>query len=155
LFTNVLPHLYDGAPTNGLSGNFFGMVSSSNVAVLFPGSEIDSLTTSFNFLSTYLTGFWKSNLSIEVQGYKGTNLVYDETKVASATSPTLFMFDYLDVNRLTFNAFGGQSAFAGGVDGDQFVMDNFEFEFIPEPSSLLLAVLGAASLVAFLRRKRA
>ncbi len=33
-------------------------------------------------------------------------------------------------------------------------MDNFMFEFIPEPSTLLLAALGAVSLVAFLRRKR-
>jgi hypothetical protein len=29
------------------------------------------------------------------------------------------------------------------------------FEFIPEPSSFLLAALGAISLAAFLRRKRA
>jgi hypothetical protein len=33
-------------------------------------------------------------------------------------------------------------------------MDNFMFEFIPEPSSLLLTALGAVSLVAFLRRRR-
>jgi hypothetical protein len=33
-------------------------------------------------------------------------------------------------------------------------MDNFTFEFVPEPSSLLLAALGGVSLVAFLRSKR-
>jgi hypothetical protein len=34
-------------------------------------------------------------------------------------------------------------------------MDNFSFEFVPEPSTFLLAGLGGVSLVAFLRRKRA
>jgi hypothetical protein len=33
-------------------------------------------------------------------------------------------------------------------------MDNFTFDFIPEPSAFLLAALGTVSLVAFLRRKR-
>jgi len=33
-------------------------------------------------------------------------------------------------------------------------MDNFMFEFIPEPSSLLLTALGAVTLWAFLKRKR-
>jgi hypothetical protein len=34
-------------------------------------------------------------------------------------------------------------------------MDNFAFEFIPEPSSLLLTTLGAVTLFAAVRRKRA
>jgi hypothetical protein len=73
--------------------------------------------------------------------------------VASATSPTLFTFNYLDIDQLCFNSSGGQHA--GFQEyGEQFVMDNFMFEFIPEPSSLLLTALGGVSLVAFLRRKK-
>ncbi len=40
----------------GLTGNYYGMVSPSNTAALFPGSEITSPGTNFNFLSAYLTG---------------------------------------------------------------------------------------------------
>jgi hypothetical protein len=65
----------------------------------------------------------------------------------------LFTFNYLDIDRLYFSASGGEPAF-GGNDGNNFAMDNFDFEFIPEPSSFLLAALGGVSLVAFLRRKR-
>jgi len=140
----------------GPSGYIYGMVSSSNVAYNGSASpvEIDSQGTNINFLGAYLTGAWNSNLNIEVQGYRDTNLIYDETVVASATNPTLFTFDYLDVSRLTFNSFGGQSAgFAPGF-GNNFVMDDFTFEFVPEPSSLLLTCVGAVSLLAFLRRKR-
>jgi hypothetical protein len=153
LLTNLLPHMFPGAPINGLSGDYYGMVSPSNVAVLFSGSEIDSPGTNFNFLSAYLTGYWNSNLNIEVQGLSGATLLYDTTVVASATSPTLFTFDYLNIDQLTFTSTGGQPAFGNNNAG--IVMDNFTFEFVPEPSSLLLSVLGGASLVAFLRRKRA
>jgi hypothetical protein len=130
------------------------MVSASNVAVMSSGCEIDSFATNFNFLGAYLTGDWNSNLNIEVQGYRDTNLVYDQSVVAGATSPTLFVFNFEDIDRLVFTSYGGEPAFGvQGGDGE-FIMDNFEFEFIPEPSSFLLAALGGVSLVTFLRRKR-
>jgi PEP-CTERM motif-containing protein len=153
LFTN-LPIGYT-CVTNGLTGDYYGMVSPSNVAVISSGSEIDSASTNFNFFSTYLTGFYNSNLNIEVQGYRGANLVYDQTVIAGATNSTLFTFNFLDIDRLYFKSSGGEPAF--GTDGDPgtFIMDNFDFEFVPEPSSLLLAALGSISLVALLRRKRA
>ncbi len=137
----------------GLSGLYYGMVSASNAATGgFLGlSEIDS-STNINFLSAYLTGAWNSNLNIEVQGFRGPNLLYDTTMVASATSPTLFTFDYLNINRLTFNSFGGQSAgFSGG--GSNFAMDNFDFDFVPEPSSFLLTTAGALMLWSVVKRK--
>jgi hypothetical protein len=140
---------------HGLTGYYYGLVSGSNNAFDAFGdpAEIDSPGSNFNFLSVYLTGAWESNLNIEVQGYRDTNLIYDETLVVSATNPTLFTFNYLDIDRLYCNSFGGETAF-GGNTADNFVMDNFDFEFVPEPSSFLLAALGAVSLVALVRRKR-
>ncbi len=141
----------------GASGAGYGMVSPSNVAFNADGypAEIDSPGTNFNFLSTYLTGAWNSNLNIEVEGFSGTNLIYNQTVVASATNATLFTFNYLDINRLYFDSYGGQPAgFAAGA-GEEFAMDNFTFEFIPEPSSLLLTVLGVVTLWAFVKRRRA
>jgi hypothetical protein len=145
-----------GASKLGTNGYYYGMVSPSNVAFNGGGypAEIDSPGTNFNFLSAYLTGAWNSNLNIEVQAFRDANLVYDETKVVSATSPTLFTFDYLDIDRLYFNSYGGQPAFTP-ISESHFVMDNFEFEFVPEPSSLLLTALGVVTLCAVLKRKRA
>jgi hypothetical protein len=141
---------------NGSNGYYNGMVSVSNVALNAFGApaEIDS-TTNFNFLSVYLTGAWNSNLNIEVEGFSGGNLLYDQTVVVSATNPTFFTFNYLNIDRLYFNSYGGQYAGFPSGSAEHFVMDNFTFEFIPEPSSLLLTALGGISLVAFLRRKRA
>jgi hypothetical protein len=140
----------------GVSGANYGMVSPFNVA--FNGSgfpaEIDSRGTNFNFLSAYFTGAWNSNLNIEIQGFRSGTLLYDTTVVASATSPTLFTFNDLDIDRLYFNSFGGQDAGFGSGAGEVFVMDNFTFEFIPEPSTLLLTAMGSVSLMALLRRRR-
>jgi hypothetical protein len=143
------------APFHITNGYYYGVVSSSNVAVVaFAGSsEIDSPGTNFNFLSAYFTGGWNSNLNIEVQGFNGANLLYDTTVVASATNPTLFTFNYSDINRLSFTGSGGLSAFDGIVDAG-FAMDNFTFEFVPEPSPLLLTAAGLLALRAFVRRRR-
>jgi len=139
-----------------LSGYNYGMVTPSNVAYNAFGNpaEIDSPGTNFSFLSAYLTGAWNSNLNIEVEGFNGAAEIYDTNVVASATNPTLFTFNYLNINRLYFNSYGGELAGFGGGAGENFVMDNFDFEFIPEPSSLLLTALGGVSLVAVLKRQR-
>jgi len=153
LFTNVLPHEIHGL-TNGLSGDYYGMVSASNVArIYYTGGEIDSPSSNFDFLSAYLTGFLNSNLNIEVQGFSGGTLLYDTTVVASATNSTLFTFNYLNISRLCFTPSSGQPAFDAGSDS-QLIMDNFTFEFVPEPSPLLLATAGALLLSPLLKRKR-
>jgi len=138
------------------NGDNYGMVSPPNVAFNGSGNpaEIDSTGTSFDFFSAYLTGAWNNDLNIEVEGYDGTNLLYDQTVVASATSPTLFTFDYLGINRLYFNSYGGEPAGFPRGSGEQSAMDNLTFEFIPEPSSLLLTALGVVTLCAYVRRKR-
>jgi hypothetical protein len=158
LDTNVIAGRHPNIP-GGLTGEYFGMVSLSNVAILYgsnafgiANSEIDSPGTNFNFISAYLTGYWNSNLNIQVQGFNGSLLAYDTTVVVSATSPTLFTFDYFDINRLYFNSYGGDPAF--GISGGEYVsvMDNFTFDFIPEPSSLLLTILGVLMLCTIRRR---
>jgi hypothetical protein len=141
--------------SNSAPGYYYGMVSPSNVAFNSYGdpAEVDARGTNFDFLSTYLAGAWNSNLNIEVEGFRGGTLLYDTTVVASATNPTLFTFDYTNVDRLYFSSFGGQPAF-DGINETQFAIDNMTVEFVPEPSSLLLAAMGGISLVAFLRRRR-
>ena len=138
----------------GTNGYYYGMVSPSNVAYNAGGvaAEIDS-ATNFDFFSACLTGAWNSNLNIQVEGFNGAQEIYNTIVVASATNPTLFTFNYMDIDRLYFDSYGGEPAFGGGGDSI-FVIDNFLFDFIPEPSPLLMTALGAVTLVAFLKRRR-
>ncbi len=140
----------------GSNGFYSGIVSASNVTYngLANPAEINSSGTNFNFLSAYLTGAVNSNLNVEVEGFRGASLVYSQVVVASATAPTLFAFNYLNIDRLHFNAFGGEPAF-GTAPAEYFVMDNFTFAFIPEPSTVLLTAAGALLLWPLLKRKRA
>jgi hypothetical protein len=138
----------------GLTGYYYGMVSVSNVAFNAVGNpaEIDS-ATNFNFLSAYFTGAWNSNLNIQVQGFRGAAMLYATTVVVSATSPTPFAFNYLNIDHLYFNSFGGDVAF-NHAGGPHFVMDNLTFEFVPEPSTLLLTGAGVLMLCVFRKRKQ-
>lgn len=141
-------------PEVGVTGFYYGMVSTSNIAYNANGgsAEIDSPDTNFDFVSTYLTGAVNSNLNIEVQGFSGAIMLYSTTVVASATSPTLFTFNYQNVNRLYFSCSGGQPVFDGG--GAIFAMDNLTFVLVPEPSSLLLTAGAGLLLWPLLKRKR-
>ena len=145
------PMMFPGYGTNGF---YYGMVSASNVAFNALGTpvEVDSISSSFNFFSAFLTGAWHSNLNVEVQGFRSGSMVYDQTVTVSATNASLFVFNYLNVDRVYFNSFGGQTAFASD-GGNHFVMDDFTFEFVPEPSTLLLTGIGAAVLLSFRRRR--
>jgi hypothetical protein len=144
--------------TGGVNGYYFGMVSASNVAFNSMGTSglisAPNPATNFDFLSVYLTGAWNSNLNILVFGYNNSTELYNTTVVVSATSPTLFTFDYLNINRLIFNTASGQPAGFPSGSGFEFAMDNFTFEFVPERSTLLLVAFGGVFLFAFLKRKR-
>lgn len=141
---------------NGFSGAYYGMVTVSNIAYDAFGdpAEIDSTGTNFNFLNAYITGVFRSNLDVEVQGFRNGSLLYDQIVVVAATAPTQFTVNYVDIDRLTFNSFGGDYAGFGGTAGT-FVLDNLTFEFVPEPSSFLLTTIGALTFWAILKRKRA
>jgi hypothetical protein len=156
LRTNIL---YGGpqGPHTRLTGNYYGMVSQSNVVMcgIGDGGEIDSFGTNFNFLSAYLTGDYYSNLNIEVQGFRAGTLLYDQTVIASATNPTLFVFGYTNIDRLYFAASGGQPAFEVSPSPRLFAMDNLTFEFVPEPSGFLLTTAGALLLWPLLKGKQA
>ena len=140
---------------SGTNGYLYGMISPPNVAYNGFGTpaEIDS-ATNFDFFSAYLTGAWNNNLNIEVEGFNGATLAYSNTVVASATNATLFTVNYMDIDRIYFNSFGGQDAGFGQGAGEEFVMDNLTFDFIPEPSTLLLTALGVAALFTVVRRRR-
>jgi PEP-CTERM motif len=122
-----------------------GTVSGSHVAFNPNGdTAIVESEIPFAFTSAYLTGAWRNGLSIEVTGFRGEEQAYARTVVVDSTAATQFFFDYRSIDRLRFFAHGGVNAISGG-DGTHFALDNFAFEPVPEPTTLLLL---STSLVA-------
>jgi hypothetical protein len=142
-------HCLDPVLTYGsrLNGYKVGQISPDNVAYNSGGSSASIVSTSpFNFISAYLTAAWNDNMQVEVMGYAGTSLIFNNTYLLSATAPTLITFNYLGVDEVYFNPIGGTPHPGYNGTGDQFVMDNLTLG-VPEPSSEALLMLGATLIV--------
>lgn len=126
------------------SGYEYGVVSGEYVAF----NEFENVATvtdgTFDFIGAYLTGAWNDGLSVEVEGYYLGSLLYSQTVVTTAYSPTWFSFNYTGVDELRFSSFGGvDQGFGGG--GTHFAMDNFTF-VVPEASPMVL-LIGAGVVI--------
>ena len=118
----VLDGLNYGQP----SGYGAGVVSPPNVAFNADGYPATLIAPGpFDLFSAYLTAAWNDDLQLEVTGYVGAELAYDNTFTLSATQPLLINFNYIGVNEVNFIASGGTPHLAyGNYPGYEFVMDN-------------------------------
>jgi uncharacterized repeat protein (TIGR03803 family) len=126
---------YRNAETVGApSGYPAGMLSASNVAYNGNGSSaIITSSAPFELVSAYLTAVWNDNLQVEVQGYSGASLIYDNTYTLSATAPTLIAFNYTGVTGLQFIASGGTQHSGYSGSGTAFAMDNVSVLTLSSP----------------------
>jgi len=138
----------NGAIQQVTSGYYTGMVSPDNVAFNYDefdrNASISSSSTPFNFDSAYLTAAFAAGLQVEVQGFIGTNLTYNNTYTMNDSSPSFINFDYMGVDEVKFLV---------GSDADIFVMDNALISAVPEPDIRALLAVGAAMAGAGALRK--
>jgi hypothetical protein len=129
----------------GPDGYLAGLVSLHNYAFNANGNPASiSSANNFDLGSGYFTAAWNDNLNLEVKGYNGAALIYDNTYTLSAVSPSLITLNYADVTSVMFTSFGGTHhvGYSWG-SGTHFVLDNLQLGMVPEPSCLTLSVLGA------------
>lgn len=141
----------------GPSGYEAGMISSPNVVYNGGGNPASiASATAFDFDSAYMTAAIMDNLQLEVKGYLGGTLKYDNTYMLSATSPTLIHFNDFDVNTIDLITSGGTPhGYPGFAPGEQFAMDNLTVNLnVPEPGIGGLLVIGAVAVALCIRRQR-
>jgi hypothetical protein len=129
------------------SGYQQGLISPNNLAFnnrANPAMFSDGL---FNLNSAYLTAAWNDGLHVEVQGFVGAMMVYDNTYIVNTTGPTFVNFNYLGVNAVNFISSGGVPHGYAGV-GTHFAMDNMSITLVPEPSAIALTGLVVLVLAA-------
>ncbi len=143
----------DGTTETPDSGYVNGIVSPNNVAYNGFGNSATIIGAPFDLDSAYLTAAWNDNLQLEVQGFVGATLTYDQTYTLNTTGSTLINFNDAGVDEVEFISSGGTpNPGLGGSGGEQFVMDNLSITLVPEPSTFALASLATISL--FLHRRR-
>jgi hypothetical protein len=121
----------------GPSGFGAGVVSTNNVAFNGYGEPAGiSANGAFSLISAYLTAAYNDNLRLEVEGYIGPIRAYDRIYTLSATNPTLINFNYIGVNSVDFNAFGGTQDPAYTNAGPLFVMDNMLIAPVAAPPQI-------------------
>lgn len=117
-----------------------GVVSPRQVAWSLPGEQQGVFSPEPMTLQTgYMTAAYASELRVQVQGYRGFQLAYDETYTINMTTPTLVTFNFMDITRLTF------------IPEGTFVIDNFTY-VVPEPE--LTPLLVCFVVVLMLRTSR-
>ena len=129
-------------------------ISPPNVAFNGFGNPANfSSSEAFDLDSAYLTAVWNDGLQLEVQGFVGSTLTYDNIYTLTTASPQLINFNYLGVDEVNFISSGGthHAAYTGG-SGTQFAMDNLTVT-VPEPSNLALIGMGLA-IPLFIRRRK-
>jgi hypothetical protein len=168
--SSVIPNGYGGLQwqnfnyLNGVtlpanpSGYQYADVSPDNVAFNSQGQPATITSgTAFDLNSGYFTGAWRDGLQVEVQGFVGATLTYDNTYTLISTAPILLSFNYTGVDKVVFTSSGGtlnpnyhdpDLDPPLHTDADQFAMDNLTINATPEPSTVALAGLGIAFVLA-------
>lgn len=140
-------------PEYAISGWINGVVSGDYVS---GSSQVQLGTVSgatFNFEGAYLTAAWNIGLNVNIRGYNNGSEVYNQSVLVDPWAPVWFAFNFNNIDELTFISSGGVDAgFEGPGSGEHFVMDDFTYEIIPEPSST--AMIGLVSVFGLFIRRR-
>ncbi len=125
----------------GRNGEVNGVVSPPNVAFNGGGAAAFISDGSFNLNSAYLMAAWNDGLQVEVQGFVGDTLTFDNTYTVGTQGSTLINFNYVGVDEVNFISSGGVPHGFGFGAGTQFGMDNLSITLVPEPSTFALVGL--------------
>jgi hypothetical protein len=120
------------------SGYQAGVVSTNFVVYGGAGSTSVISAEMFDLISAYLTAAWNDNLQFEAKGYIKGTLVYDQTTILSATSPTLVNFNFYGVDEVDFTSSGGTPHAGYNGAGAYFALDNLSVvTYVPFTAPLL------------------
>jgi hypothetical protein len=130
----------------------FNASASADVSVV-------SLSGPFRFIAGTFTAWYNladfgmvgGTQTLTVQGWNGGSLVFQEQGTLSQTAQLSLMGPSIGIDRLVFHT---EVTFNGPRAPLQWMVDNFQYSLVPEPSSMLQLGAGLAMLLASSLRRR-
>ena len=132
--------------TLGLTGYWNALISSPNVAFnAYGGSAVLTSNVRFDLNSVYMDSAVSSSLrQVEVKGFLGGSLLYDNTYNIIYSHTTFLVFNYTGVDKVMFIP----------SVASQFAIDNLSVTIVPEPDCVLLVGLCIVVLKFQVRRPK-
>ncbi len=142
------------------SGYPAGAVSGSGVGFSIMAETLSfSSATPFTFNSVWLTGAWNDGLSVSITGSLAGTSLYSQTVNPLATAPTLYTFDWANIDTVSIQSSGGighPGYTGGGFGGEHVALDDLTFNAapVPEPASFAMLLAGLSVLTGVARRRQ-
>lgn len=138
--------------------------SFAGASSLFASIKARDGAANFNFLSTWMTAGWRDAISVTVTGLLDGNALYTNTFTIGDDAPTLIDLDYMNIDEIRFSSAGGSFLYPNGSGIGGFVnpsnafstpvlvFDDMTIAAVPEPSTILLMLVGLAVCAGLGRR---
>lgn len=110
-------------------------------------------STAFTLNNAFFTAAWRDGLNIHAEASgNGTNYSMDFT--VNATAPSNVVFNWANINSVTFSSSGGTPHAGYSGTGVHFAVDSITVNAVPEPETYAMMLAGLAALTAVARRRK-
>jgi hypothetical protein len=115
-------HPESGYPTALSSGQRVALNAYGNPMSI--GVDISSSLEAFSIKSFVAAAAWNNNLQLSMTGERSGIRVFNQTITLQVKSATNVVLDWKNINKITFETFGGTVGVIGSEAATHFAMDN-------------------------------
>ena len=146
---------YAGVDYYSTSGWHTGVIGSRALVTMSGDDTAMGLNTGlFDFQGAYFTAGWEETLSVDVEGWDSSGMIYSKTINVNNDAPMWIDFDFDGIDTLWFKPTRDDDHL-----GDHLLVDNVTYALtgngggvVPEPASMLLFGTGLAGFAAVRKR---